>query len=200
MRNFGLTISLLLLYLQTCIQVSALAGALAHYGVRKGDRVLIYMPLIPETIISMLATVRLGAIHSVVFGGKTINSVLLYGFLYLFTIRERMYVHGDIDSTMIERIAWLLHYSSFSMTMPVVELRNPSAAKGTLPFFYMKWMGILSWVAVDPLHSILIISKVKRISRLLHCHNCLWQYQLPRDLLGKGTWIKIICRSPSFSL
>lgn len=49
--------------------MSALAGALAHYGVQKGDRVLIYMPLIPETIMAMLATVRLGAIHSVVFGG-----------------------------------------------------------------------------------------------------------------------------------
>ncbi|XP_050533330.1 acyl-CoA synthetase short-chain family member 3, mitochondrial [Daktulosphaira vitifoliae] len=50
-------------------KVSLLAGALADLGVEKGDRVLIYMPLIPEAIISMLATVRLGAIHSVVFGG-----------------------------------------------------------------------------------------------------------------------------------
>lgn len=50
-------------------QVSHLAGALAALGVTKGDRVLIYMPLIPETIVAMLATVRLGAIHSVVFGG-----------------------------------------------------------------------------------------------------------------------------------
>jgi propionyl-CoA synthetase len=38
--------------------------------VKKGDRVVIYMPLIPEAIISMLAVVRLGAIHSVVFGGE----------------------------------------------------------------------------------------------------------------------------------
>lgn len=50
-------------------KVSRLAGALAALGVEKGDRVLIYMPLIPETIMAMLATVRLGAIHSVVFGG-----------------------------------------------------------------------------------------------------------------------------------
>lgn len=50
-------------------KVSRLAGALAALGVQKGDRVLIYMPLIPETIMAMLATVRLGAIHSVVFGG-----------------------------------------------------------------------------------------------------------------------------------
>lgn len=51
------------------LQASRLAGALAALGVTKGDRVLIYMPLIPETIIAMLATVRLGAVHSVVFGG-----------------------------------------------------------------------------------------------------------------------------------
>lgn len=49
--------------------VSTLAGALARLGVTKGDKVLIYMPLIPEAIMSMLATVRLGAVHSVVFGG-----------------------------------------------------------------------------------------------------------------------------------
>ncbi|KAF6205389.1 hypothetical protein GE061_019560 [Apolygus lucorum] len=50
-------------------KASLLAGALARYGVKAGDRVVLYMPLIPETIIAMLATVRLGAIHSVVFGG-----------------------------------------------------------------------------------------------------------------------------------
>ncbi|CAH1635923.1 unnamed protein product [Spodoptera littoralis] len=50
-------------------QVSRLAGKLASLGVTRGSRVLIYMPLVPEAIISMLATNRLGAIHSVVFGG-----------------------------------------------------------------------------------------------------------------------------------
>lgn len=39
------------------------------HGVDKGDRVLIYMPMIPQAIIAMLATARLGAIHSLVFGG-----------------------------------------------------------------------------------------------------------------------------------
>jgi len=38
-------------------------------GVKSGDRVLIYMPMIPEAIVAMLATVRIGAVHSVVFGG-----------------------------------------------------------------------------------------------------------------------------------
>jgi propionyl-CoA synthetase len=56
-------------YAELLDQVSHLAGALAKLGVSKGDRVLIYMPLIPEAVIAMLATVRLGAVHSVVFGG-----------------------------------------------------------------------------------------------------------------------------------
>ncbi|XP_041763685.1 acyl-CoA synthetase short-chain family member 3, mitochondrial isoform X1 [Anopheles merus] len=50
-------------------KVSRLAGGLRRLGVQKGDRVVIYMPLIPEAIIAMLATARLGAVHSVVFGG-----------------------------------------------------------------------------------------------------------------------------------
>ena len=45
------------------------AGALARLGVRQGDRVVIYMPMIPEAVIAMLACARLGAVHSVVFGG-----------------------------------------------------------------------------------------------------------------------------------
>ena len=45
----------------------------------RGDRVLIYMPMIPEAVEAMLATVRLGAIHSVVFGGKiTKSKVIMY--------------------------------------------------------------------------------------------------------------------------
>ena len=46
-----------------------LAGAIAAHGVGKGDRVIIYMPMIPEAVMAMLACARLGAIHSVVFGG-----------------------------------------------------------------------------------------------------------------------------------
>jgi propionyl-CoA synthetase len=49
--------------------VARFAGALRAAGVDKGDRVLIYMPMIPEAAIAMLATARLGAVHSVVFGG-----------------------------------------------------------------------------------------------------------------------------------
>jgi len=50
-------------------EVARCAGALAALGVAKGDRVIIYMPMIPEAVIAMLAVARLGAIHSVVFGG-----------------------------------------------------------------------------------------------------------------------------------
>lgn len=50
-------------------QVATFAGALQQQGVGKGDRVLIYMPMIPQAVVAMLATARLGAIHSVVFGG-----------------------------------------------------------------------------------------------------------------------------------
>ncbi len=49
--------------------VARCAGGLQQLGVRKGDRVVIYMPMIPEAVIAMLACARIGAIHSVVFGG-----------------------------------------------------------------------------------------------------------------------------------
>ncbi|MFC0281641.1 propionyl-CoA synthetase [Falsigemmobacter intermedius] len=50
-------------------RTARLAGALRARGVAKGDRVLIYMPMIPETMVAMLACARIGAVHSVVFGG-----------------------------------------------------------------------------------------------------------------------------------
>ena len=58
-------------YKEMLAEVSKLAGALRHAGVKKGDRVLVYMPAIPETVQAMLAIVRLGAIHGVVFGGSS---------------------------------------------------------------------------------------------------------------------------------
>lgn len=50
-------------------EVARFAGVLAQQGVVKGDRIVIYMPMIPETVFAMLACARIGAIHSVVFGG-----------------------------------------------------------------------------------------------------------------------------------
>ncbi len=56
-------------------KVARLAGGLAAKGVTKGDRVIIYMPMVPEAIVAMLATVRIGAVHSVVFGGFASNEL-----------------------------------------------------------------------------------------------------------------------------
>ena len=56
-------------------QVARLAGALAERGVTKGDRVVIYMSMVPEALVAMLACARIGAIHSVVFGGFAANEL-----------------------------------------------------------------------------------------------------------------------------
>jgi propionyl-CoA synthetase len=56
-------------------RVASLAGALRAKGVEKGDRVIIYMPMVPEALEAMLACARIGAIHSVVFGGFAANEL-----------------------------------------------------------------------------------------------------------------------------
>ena len=56
-------------------KVSKFAGALKDQGVNKGDRVIIYMPMIPEAVVAILACARIGAIHSVVFGGFASNEL-----------------------------------------------------------------------------------------------------------------------------
>src|SRR5512141_3137471 len=56
-------------YAELLERTAAFAGALRGFGVGAGDRVVIYMPMIPEAVIAMLACARLGAVHSVVFGG-----------------------------------------------------------------------------------------------------------------------------------
>ena len=58
-----------LTYAQVLDEVSALAAVLQDFGVQKGDRVIVYMPMIPEALIGMYACARIGAVHSVVFGG-----------------------------------------------------------------------------------------------------------------------------------
>jgi propionyl-CoA synthetase len=59
----------LISYAKAQDRVAHIAGALANLGVAKGDRVVIYMPMVPEAALSMLACARLGAVHSMVFGG-----------------------------------------------------------------------------------------------------------------------------------
>ncbi|WP_299046043.1 AMP-binding protein [uncultured Tateyamaria sp.] len=62
-------------YAELQTQVASLAGALAARDVTMGDRVIIYMPMVPEALVAMLACARLGAIHSVVFGGFAANEL-----------------------------------------------------------------------------------------------------------------------------
>ncbi|MEA2014871.1 MAG: propionyl-CoA synthetase [Thermodesulfobacteriota bacterium] len=57
--------------------VSRFAGALTNLGVSKGDTVIIYMPMIPEAVVAMLACARIGAVHSVVFGGFAPNELAI---------------------------------------------------------------------------------------------------------------------------
>ena len=56
-------------------EVARFAGVLAESGVAKGDRVIVYMPMVPEAAVAMLACARLGAVHSVVFGGFAANEL-----------------------------------------------------------------------------------------------------------------------------
>jgi acyl-coenzyme A synthetase/AMP-(fatty) acid ligase len=64
-------------YAQLKDKVAKIAGGLQQLGVGKGDRVLIYMPMVPEVVYAMLACARLGAIHSVVFGGFAANELAI---------------------------------------------------------------------------------------------------------------------------
>src|SRR5262245_20162377 len=56
-------------------EVARLAGALRRRGVARGDRVILYMPMVPEAVMAMLACARIGAVHSVVFGGFAPNEL-----------------------------------------------------------------------------------------------------------------------------
>ncbi|MFZ0323801.1 MAG: propionyl-CoA synthetase [Actinomycetes bacterium] len=69
--------SRVLTYYELLDEVSRFAGVLSSQGVERGDRVVIYMPMVPEAVVAMLATARLGAIHSVVFGGFAAHELAL---------------------------------------------------------------------------------------------------------------------------
>jgi propionyl-CoA synthetase len=62
-------------YLEIQNEVSTLGAVLARHGVKQGDRVIIYMPMVPEAVFAMLACARIGAVHSVVFGGFAPNEL-----------------------------------------------------------------------------------------------------------------------------
>jgi propionyl-CoA synthetase len=64
-----------LTYRELLDQVACFAGVLRHHGVGYGDRVIIYMPMVPEALVAMLGCARIGAVHSVVFGGFASNEL-----------------------------------------------------------------------------------------------------------------------------
>ena len=66
-----------LTYAELLEQVSLFAGVLTAKGIEEGDRVLIYMPMVPEAVVAMLACARIGAVHSVVFGGFASNELAI---------------------------------------------------------------------------------------------------------------------------
>jgi propionyl-CoA synthetase len=82
-------------------EVNRFAAVLRAQGVGKGDRVLIYMPMVPEAVFAMLATVRLGAIHSVVFGGFAAASLAAR----IDDARPRVLVTSDAGMRMGKMIA-----------------------------------------------------------------------------------------------
>mgnify|MGYP001166067803 FL=1 len=65
-----------LTYHQLYVEVCKFANVLKRLGVKKGDRVCIYMPMIPEAVTAMLACARIGAVHSVIFGGFSANALV----------------------------------------------------------------------------------------------------------------------------
>src|SRR5436305_4766976 len=64
-----------LTYADLLAEVRTLGAVLAEFGVRAGDRVILYMPMVPEAVVAMLACARIGAVHSVVFGGFAANEL-----------------------------------------------------------------------------------------------------------------------------
>ena len=68
--------SITITYNQLFYRVNQLANALKRLGIKKGDRITIYLPMIPELVISMLACARIGAIHSVIFSGFSSQSII----------------------------------------------------------------------------------------------------------------------------
>jgi propionyl-CoA synthetase len=64
-----------LTYYRLQVETQVLAAILRNFGVEKGDRVILYMPMVPEAVIAMLACARIGAVHSVVFGGFAANEL-----------------------------------------------------------------------------------------------------------------------------
>jgi acyl-coenzyme A synthetase/AMP-(fatty) acid ligase len=113
-------------YRELLQEVSLFAGVLKKHGVEKGDRVIIYMPMIPQTLVAMLACARLGAIHSVVFGGFAAHELAIRiddaRPKVLLTASGGMEINRPIDYMKIVNEAW--DDSTFSPETCIVYQRS----------------------------------------------------------------------------
>lgn len=145
-------------------KVALFAGVLASQGVEKGDRVVIYMPMIPEAAIAMLACARLGAIHSVVFGGFAPHELAIR----IDDAQPKLIVTASCGIEFTRKIPYLpmvdeaIHQASYKPQKVVVYQRE--ALKAELnPEKHIDWEEALKtaqpadWVAVDALDPLYIL-------------------------------------------
>ena len=126
-------------YTQLRDRVAKTAGMLVNKGVVKGDRVVIYMPMIPESIIAMLACARIGAIHSVVFGGFAAHELATR----IEDVKPRVIMSASCG---IE-VSKVIHYKPL-----LDEAIKQSAHKPTTCFIYQRpqeTANMLPWRDVD---------------------------------------------------
>ena len=125
--------------------VSRLAGVLRGLGVEKGDRVIIYMPMIPEALIAMLATARLGAVHSVVFGGFAPHELATR----ISDAQPRVIVSAScgVEPKRVVKYKPMLDAAIEQSAHKPRALRHPSAAhgEGVAACPAATWTGMMRW-------------------------------------------------------
>lgn len=91
------------------VQVSKLADVMVKHGVKKGDRVVIYMPMIPQTVYCMLACARIGAIHSLIFGGFASKelSVRIDHAKVITCLEQQAPLHSLLLAVSMTKIIWI---------------------------------------------------------------------------------------------
>ncbi|MGN6244545.1 MAG: propionyl-CoA synthetase [Motilibacteraceae bacterium] len=141
-----------LTYAQLREEVAVFAGGLERLGVQQGDRVIIYMPMVPEAVVAMLACARLGAVHSVVFGGFAAAELALR----VDDARPRVVVAascGVEPGRVVEYKPLLDRALELSTHRPdaVVVLQRPQAAASMVEGRDHDWQDVVAGAApVDP--------------------------------------------------